>query len=285
MRKTALVLEGGAIRGIYTAGVLDTLIKHQVHFPYTVGVSAGAAFGASYISRQIERNLEINLTYTNDSQYMGWGNFIKRGNFFNFKFIFGDIADRLIPFDYDTFFNAGNGFVIGVTNCVTGKCEYFRSTEFDKPDLKVALTASSSMPFVSKMTSFRDKLYLDGGISDAIPYDKAQLDGNEKMVIVLTRNKDFRPKDWKYPSLIRWRYRKFPELAEAIVGRPKEYAKRLREVQRLEEEGKAFVIRPIAPVVVGRIEKDTKKIEALYRRACREMEAKIDDLKAFLAED
>jgi predicted patatin/cPLA2 family phospholipase len=285
MRKTALVLEGGAIRGIYTAGVLDTFIKHGVHFPYTVGVSAGAAFGASYISRQIGRNLEINVTYTNDPQYMGWGNFMKRGNFFNFKFIFGDIADHLIPFDYDTFFTAGNGFLIGVTNCETGKCEFFQSTDFDKAELKIALTASSSMPFVSKMTSFRDKLYLDGGIAGAIPYDKAQADGHEKMVIVLTRAQGFRAKEFKRPELIRWRYRKFPALAEAIIGRPKEYNNGLAEVRRLEDAGKAFVIRPQAPVTVGRIEKDVKKIEALYNTACAETERKVDELRAWLAAD
>jgi len=285
MDKTALVLEGGAIRGIYTAGVLDTMLKHELNFPYTVGVSAGAAFGASYISRQIERNLEINTRFTNDPRYMGYRNLVRKGAFFNFDFIFGEIPEHLVPFDFETFFNSGSRFVTGITNCRTAQCDFFESTDFTKEELKTALTASSSMPFVSKMIPFKDQLYLDGGISECIPMAQAYRDGKDKLIVVLTRNFGYRKKPFKSPAVIRRAYRKYPEFAEAIVNRPEVYNAQLAEVEAKEKAGELFVIRPQAPVTVKRMEKDVSKIRDFYFTACQETEALMPALTKFLQKE
>ncbi|MCT4646478.1 MAG: patatin family protein [Carboxylicivirga sp.] len=282
VNKTALVLEGGGFRGMYTSGVLDAFLKKDVHFPYVIGVSAGAAYGISYASRQYGRNKDINLKYTSDPRYMSWGNLFRKGNLFDWDFVYGEIPEKLDPFDFEAFYQSAPNFNVGVTNAFSGEAEFFSANNMERQQLLLAITASSSLPFVSQMAHFNNGIYMDGGLADSIPVLKAFDDGQERAVVVLTRNENYRKKAPKFQWLIKLAYRKYPKLAEAILTRAERYNQTLDLLEQMEKDGRVFIIRPQKPMRVSRIENDAQKLDVLYQQGYDEMMDQINDLGVWL---
>ncbi|MBK3519808.1 patatin-like phospholipase family protein [Carboxylicivirga marina] len=280
--KTALVLEGGGFRGIFSAGVLDYFLKANLHFPYAIGVSAGAAYGISYASQQFERNRVVNERYTADSRYMSWMNFIRTGNLFNPDFIYDEIPNNLVPFDYKAAFDSFCDFNIVVTNVQTGEPEYYSSKELNEQELLSAIQASGSLPLVSKMVPFKGAYYLDGGIADSIPVNKALQSGCERAVVVLTRNQDYRKEPAKFQWVIQKKYGKYPHFVNKILRRADAYNQTLDLISDLEKEGKVYVIRPQEQLEVSRIENNPKKLDKLYVQGYTEMSQNIDALLKWL---
>lgn len=264
MIDAALVLEGGALRGMFTAGVLDVLMEDQIEFAYVNGVSAGSLNGINYISKQNGRSRDINLNYVNDPRYLGVRNMVSNGGIFNFRFLFGELSDELVPFDARTFFASKQRFEVVATDCRTGTAEYFEKGK--EPEIMWASAASSSMPVISSMISLNGKRYLDGGISVPIAYRRAMEEGYKKIVLVLTRQAGYeKPATSKAMKLTYTRYyRKYPKLVERLISVPENYNAMQREIAALEKEGKIFVIRPKKPVEISRFEKDVERLRRLY---------------------
>ena len=261
--KIGLLLEGGAMRGLYTAGVLDVFMKNNIKIDGIVGVSAGALFGMNYKSKQIGRVLRYNKKYAGNRNYMGFYSFLTTGNIMNEDFCFKRIVNELDPIDYETFKKTNVEFYAVVTNIETGKAEYIKLDDLkDRNNLEI-LRASGSMPFVSKPVIVNNKKYLDGGIADSIPIDKIMSMGFDRVIVVLTRPISYRKKktNQTFPKIY---YRKYPKFAETINNRYKKYNEELEKISELEKEGKIFVIRPSKLVKIKRIEKDSNKLQEMY---------------------
>lgn len=279
---TGLVLEGGGMRGLYTAGILDYFLDMKLHLPYVIGVSAGACHAASYISSQWGRNKQVNIGYIQDPRYISYRNLIKTKSLFGMDFVFNEIPNHLEPFDYETFYQSNQSYFIGTTDCVTGKAIYFDAKK-SNPDLILkVLMASSSLPFLSPTVEIEGKILLDGGIVDPIPVRKSIEDGNEKQVIILTRNKDYRKKPFKAKWLANRFYAKYPEFTKAMLKRHAVYNETLDLIENLESSGKAFVIRPSMPLHVGRLERNPEKLTDLYKLGYRDAEQSFGQLQKFL---
>lgn len=278
----ALVLEGGGTRGAYTAGVLDVFLENEIAFGSVYGVSAGACNAMSYISGQHGRNRIIFQKYVCDDRYLSISNLRKTGSLFGFGFIFGEMSHELLPFDYDTFFASPVDFRVGATNIDTGKAVFFSKEDLRKS--MDAVRASASLPMVSPIVEFNGYRLLDGGVSDPIPVERSMLDGNERNVLVLTRDATYRKSarpEFPLP-VIKAVYRKYPKLVEALVTRSERYNSQLELCRRLENQGKAFIIRPSSPVLTSRYEKDPVKLMELYDRGVRDARRKRKELQRFL---
>lgn len=282
MKNLGLVLEGGGMRGVYTAGVLDFFMDKQLYFPYVIGVSAGACNATSYIARQRGRNRDVEIEYVRDSRYLGFRNFIKTKSIFGMDFVFNDIPNNLNPFDYETFFNSTEKFYAVATDCETGVPVYYEKSQCNNDDLLTIVKASSSLPLVSPFVEYDGKKLLDGGITDSIPIKRAISDGYQKCVVVLTRNAGYRKKPGKYNGFINRKYKKFPKLIEAIHNRYKMYNETLDFLEELEKQGKVFIIRPIEPIQVNRIERDKDKLLKLYEQGYREASETLEKLNAWI---
>lgn len=261
--KTALVLEGGGLRGVFTCGVLDCFMDHGIRFPFTIGVSAGACNGLSYMSGQRGRAKSSNIDLMGKHHYVGLKYLFTQGCIMDFKLLFEDFPEKIIPYDYDAYFSNPGRFVMVTTNCLTGKAEYFEEKSSSERVMDI-VRASSSLPFVTKITYVDEVPMLDGGIVDSIPVKYALEQGYDKLVVILTRNKGYRKKEGKMRAAKVF-YRKYPLLQKALLKRNAVYNQTMELVERLEAEGKAIVIRPVNPVTVGRMEKDTAKLTALYQ--------------------
>lgn len=261
--KTGLVLEGGGMRGVFTCGVLDYFMDKKIRFPYTIGVSAGACNGLSYMSGQRGRAKFSNIDLLEQYDYIGVKYLFKKRNIMDFDLLFGEFPEHILPYDYDAYFSSPGRYVMVTTNCRTGRANYFEEKK-DKKRIIDIVRASSSLPYVCPITYVDDIPMLDGGIVDSIPLLRSMEDGNEKNVVVLTRNRGYRKtsKDMKIPHFI---YKKYPRLRVALSNRCKAYNQQLEMVERLEDEGKIHVIRPEKPVVVDRIEKDVNKLRDFYQ--------------------
>ena len=259
---TGLVLEGGGMRGIFTVGVLDYLMDHHISFPYVIGVSAGASNGISYISRQRGRSYFSNIELLKKHNYIGWKNLLSGRGYIDLDFLFYEYPDRYYPFDYKTYEASPTRFVMVVSNCLTGRAEYIEEKQ-DRKRLLDACQASCSLPVMCPLSWLDGKPMVDGGVCDSIPIRHAQEEGYRKNVIILTRNKGYRKpdKDFHLPSFI---YRKYPAIREALRLRYKSYNHTLDYIDELEAEDKILVIRPQRPIEVGRTERDTRKLQALY---------------------
>ncbi|WP_371321653.1 patatin-like phospholipase family protein [Robertmurraya korlensis] len=262
---TGLVLEGGGMRGVYTAGVLESFLENGLSFPYVIGVSAGACNAASYLSQQKGRNKRVNLEYISDSRYLSLQNYIKKRELFGMDFIFNEIPSRLIPFDFESFYQNNTEFVIGTTDCASGEPVYFNKSDYGQEMLTV-LKASSSLPFVSQEIFYKGKYLLDGGISDSIPLKKAKSDGYEKNVVVLTRNDGYTKKPSRFGFLVKKRYPHYPGLQRALTRRYQMYNDTINEIIREEKKGNIMVIRPSSPIKVGRLERNATRLEELYQQ-------------------
>ncbi len=263
-QKAGLVLEGGGMRGIYTAGVLDWLDDHGVLFHRIIGVSAGACNAVSYISGQRGRNAQINLSYSTDRRYLSKWGLLTRGSVFGMDFIFNRIPNEFVPFDYDTYRCAGCDFEVVCTDALTGKPFYFHS-QGETKRLNTYLMASSSIPIAAKPVRVDGRVLFDGGVADSIPVERSVCQGNDVHLIVLTRNKGYRkPKD-RFVPLYRLRYPHYPRLVDAMAARSENYNHSLEVCEQLEREGKAIVLRPSRPVEIDKFEKSRERLEALYR--------------------
>ncbi len=261
-RNTGLVLEGGGMRGVFTSGVLDGFMKHDLYFPYVVAVSAGACNGMSYISHQPRRARLSNIDFLARYDYIGLRHLVTQGCIFDQKLLYDKFPNEFIPFDFDTFFRYSASFEMVTTNCLTGRTMYLTESKNKQRALDI-VRASSSLPYVSKIVFIDGIPMLDGGIVDSIPVLRAQECGYKKNVVILTRNKGYRStgKDRKIPYFI---YKSYPRLRVALSRRITVYNEQLELVDRLEERGEIICIRPQRPMEVGRIEKDTVKLERLY---------------------
>lgn len=261
-RNTGLVLEGGGMRGVFTSGVLDAFMKHNLYFHYVVAVSAGACNGLSYMSHQPRRARISNIDYLARYNYIGLRHLVTQGCIFDQKLLYEDFPNTLLPFDFDTYFNNPDIFEMVTTNCLTGRSCYLNVKD-DRQRLLDAVRASSSLPYVSKIVMVDGIPMLDGGIVDSIPVMRAMEQGHSKNVVVLTRNKGYRSteKDHKIKYVF---YKNYPRLRVALSHRCEAYDRQLDMIDQLEDSGQIICIRPARPVEVGRIEKDTKKLEAIY---------------------
>lgn len=260
---TGLVLEGGGLRGVFTCGVLDCFMDHGIRFPFAVGVSAGACNGLSYMSGQRGRARSSNIDLMEKHHYVGLKYLITQGCIMDFKLLFEDFPEKIIPYDYNAYFSNPDRFVMVTTNCLTGEAEYLEEKSSSERVMSI-VRASSSLPFVSKITYVDGLPMLDGGIVDSIPVQYALDQGYEKLVVILTRNKGHRKKEGKM-RIAKAFYRKYPELQKALSLRNIRYNQTMDLIEKLEAEGRITVIRPIRPIEVGRIEKDTTKLAALYQ--------------------
>lgn len=263
LNHVGLVLEGGGMRGVYTAGVLESFLEHEISFPYVIGVSAGAANAASYLSKQKGRNRTVNIDYVTDPRYISWRNFLKNRQFFGMDFIFDEIPNKLVPYDYDAFYQNNAEFVIGTTDCHSGNPVYYSKQDYGQ-DLTTVLKASSSLPFIAKEIPFRDKVLLDGGISDPIPIKKAQKDGFQKNIVVLTRNQGYQKKPSRFQFLVKGKYPEYTGLQAALHRRYQKYNNTLLYLEEEEKKGNVLIIRPTEPVDVGRMERKPEKLHKLY---------------------
>ena len=277
--KVGLVLEGGAMRGLYTAGVLDAFMDYDVKVDGIMGVSAGALFGVNYPSKQRGRTLRYNKKYVNDKRYMGLGSLIKTGNIINKEFAYYEIPFKLDKFDEETFEKSGIDFYAVVTNVETGKAEYPLIKNCEK-EIEM-LRASSCMPIVSKIVEIGKKKYLDGGIADSVPYEKMMELGYDKIIVVLTRDIEYRKKKTNQliPKLF---YKKYPKLVETINNRYKDYNDSIDRLIKLEKNKKVFVIRPSVNLHVKRIEKDVNKLQAIYDLGIKDVKKSIKKINTYL---
>lgn len=271
--KRGLVLEGGGMRGLYTAGVLDYLMDQGIEFDYCIGVSAGACHATSYLSKQRGRSFRINTAYLEDSRYLSIKNFLKTGSMFGMNFIFDEIPNKLDPFDYDTFLKTKCEFYAGVTDVATGKPAYFGIEAMDHD--ATVLRASSAIPVFSPMVEFRGRKFLDGGTSDPIPVKKALADGCEKLVIVLTQHRDYVKSPEKFRGIYKNLYARYPEMVATLDRRYQVYNESRQLAFQLEKEGKAIVIVPDKPVGLDRFEKDIRKLRALYEKGYAQAKAAV----------
>ena len=260
--KTGLVLEGGGMRGVFTSGVLDAFMKHDLYFRYIVAVSAGACNGMSYVSRQPRRARISNIDYLARYKYIGIRHLVTQGCIFDRELLYDKFPNQLLPFDFDEYFKHAKDFEMVTTNCLTGKAMYLSETSDRQRSLDI-VRASSSLPYVSKIVTVDGIPMLDGGIIDSIPINRAIETGHEHNVVILTRNKGWRDtgKDRKVPAFI---YKNYPRLRVALSHRHAVYNQQIDLIDRLEAEGKITCIRPIRPMEVGRIENDVEKLERLY---------------------
>ena len=277
----ALVLEGGGMRGQYASGAMDFFLREGIHFPYVIGVSAGISNAASYVARQLERNRQVFTRFAGDPRYFSWRNWITQGNPFGMHFIYHELPNHL-PFDFATFDAAPVRFRIGATDCETGKAVYFDKGEAKLED---ALLASSSLPLVGRMARVKERLYLDGGIADPIPFQQAAADGFSRRVVVLTRNRGFRKSapSATVRAAIRLKYRRFPALAQAITCQHETYNHAMDKLEAEEVEGNLLVIRPSQPLKVGRYSQDRAQLEKLYQNGMADAAASMGKLNAYLS--
>lgn len=282
MHKIGLVLEGGGMRGLYTAGVLDFFLEQNLHFDYIVGVSAGACNATSYISRQKGRNKVVNTAFINDWRYLSFKSLLINGSLFGIDFLFDEIPNRLVPFDFETFYRSPVNFKIGTTDCKTGRPVYFEKKDLDRKC--TVLRASSSLPLISPIVHYRGYDLLDGGISDPIPICRAVADGCQKNVVVLTRNQGYQkePVSFIEQMMLKIKYRNYPAFIKTIFKRHEIYNETLKFIDLLEQQGQAVVIRPSSRLEVDRFEKNVEKLLELYSQGYADAAAASARIKSFV---
>lgn len=278
--KACIVLEGGAFRGTYTEGVLDALMQADINTEATVGVSAGAMNGMNYVSGQIGRAIRVTMKYRHDSRYMGVKAIKNNKGLFGFDFMFGELM-KLEKFDEQRFFGCNRRFVAVTTNCRTGRAEYF-----DKSFERIfdTVKASSSLPFVSKAVNINGCEYLDGGCADKVPYRWAIENGYDKIIVVRTRDREYRKDTSKrgIMSIAERKFKQYPEFLRTLSGVNKVYNEQCDEMEKLEEEGSLFIISPSKKIEVGRFEGNLNTLSDLYYLGYNDAMSRTEDLKRYL---
>lgn len=280
--KVGMVFEGGANRTIFSCGVMDVFLEEELMPDYFIGVSAGIAYGVSYLSRQKGRNLQVMEKYMADKRYMGVRHLLNRSEraYYNTKFVFDQVPNELLPFDYDAFARYEGKVEAAVTNLHTGKAEYLEVPR--GRDMKDTLVASCSLPILFPPVKIGKHYYLDGGIADSVPYEHAFHEGCDKLIVVLTRARGYVKKQEKAIKLTNHLYKKYPKVVEALNLRAERYNESMKQLAKLEQEGKVFVIAPEDTYGVGRTETDTVKLRRLYEEGYRIAKAQTLALQEYL---
>lgn len=279
--KTGLVLEGGAMRGMYTAGVLDVLMEQGIQLDGVVGVSAGAVFGSNYKSHQIGRSIRYNMKYCRDPRYGDFRSLIKSGDIYEVEFCYHKLPEKLDPFDWKAYKKSRVEFYVVCTDVNSGRAVYHKCTG-GKEDLQW-MQASASMPFVSRVVKIGQRQLLDGGISDSIPVNWFRSIGYEKNLVVLTRPEGYRKKSPRGLPILLRRIRQYPALAWAMKTRHIRYNQTLDQLPELEKAGLALVLRPSRRIKVSKLESHPRKLKALYKLGRKDTEQRLEEIRRFLA--
>lgn len=279
--KKGLIMEGGAMRGMFTAGVIDVLMEHGIEFDGAIGVSAGAAFGCNYKSRQIGRVIRYNTRFSRDKRYGGFRVLLQEGNFYSRQFCYEEVPLKYDVFDYDTYESNPLEFYIVCTDVDTGKAEYHRYENRHDHGLEW-IRASASMPLVSRMVEIDGRRYLDGALADSIPVRYFASMGYDRNVVILTQPLGFRKKPDSLLPLMKRYYRKFPNLVSSMTTRHEQYNEALDYIACREAAGDLLVIRPPEKLPIRRTEKNPDKLRLVYEIGRRTAEARIEEIKKYL---
>ncbi len=281
MYQAGLVLEGGGMKGMYTAGVLEFFLDKDIEFSSCYGVSAGACHLCSFLSKQKKRAYRVAVNYLDNKKYCGAFSLLTTGDLFGVDMCYDLIPNYLDPYDFETFGKyEGKAYAV-VTNIRTGEAEYIQLKDMHE-DIQ-AVRASSSMPLVSRKVKIGDEYYLDGGIADSIPIARSIADGNEKNVVIMTKETGFIRKPESNLAILKARYAKYPKVYERMKERDKQYNRTLDYLDEMEKEGKVFIIRPKRKSEVGRVERDRSKLDALYEEGYRDAEECYVELLEYLS--
>lgn len=262
MENIGLVLEGGALRGVYTSGILDFFMEKDIYFPYIIGVSAGALNALSYISRQKGRSIDVVTNYVNNKNLISKKNLFTNKDVFKLDYYFNKLCKETNPFDFNTFDNAREKLVIVCTDCNSGKPIYYYKNECE--DIYKAVKASSTLPIMNREVKIGDKTLLDGGLADSIPVKKSISDGNKKNVLVLTNDCNHKKKPFRWLRILKRKYKNHNELIELIRDKHNRYNKCIEYLKSLEEDKDVFIFRPSRKIKLGHYDKNIKKIRELY---------------------
>lgn len=280
--KKGLILEGGAMRGMFTAGVIDVMMEHDIAFDGAIGVSAGAVFGCNYKSHQIGRSLRYNTKFCQDPRYASFRSLLTTGDLYGADFCYNEIPNKLDPFDLETYRNSPMEFYVVCTDVETGKPVYQKCMTGDAHDI-MWMRASASMPLVSRIVEVDGYKLLDGGISDSIPIRQFQKLGYDRNIIVLTQPLDYvKPKNQMVP-LLRVMMRKYPNLVRTMRFRHDIYNATTAYIRKLEQKGRVLVIRPEAPLGIARVEHDPKELTRVYQLGRDVAEKRLEEMQTFLA--
>lgn len=276
--KTALVMEGGAMRGMFTCGVIDVLLRHDIRFDGAAGISAGAVFGCNFKSRQPGRPIRYNKRYCRDPRYCSVRSLLRTGDLYGADFCYRRLPDELDVFDRKAYRENPMAFYVGATDVDTGRCVYHKCADGGDSDM-LWFRASASMPVVSRPVAVDGYLLLDGGISDAVPYAYMDKLGYARDMIVLTQPKGYRKKPASHPALMRLLLRKYPAVADAMARRHEMYNRQMEEIDEREASGRSLVIRPPRALGIGRTEKDPDALERVYRLGVAEAENRLAEIR------
>lgn len=280
-KKTALVMEGGALRGIFTCGVIDVLMENGIIFDGAAGISAGAVLGCNIKSKQIGRGLRYNLKYCKDKRYHSFKSLRKTGDLFGVDFCYNELPNKLDIFDTETFKNNPLKFYAGTTKVSTGEAVFHECTTGDETDL-LWFRASASMPIVSRVVEIDGEGYLDGGISVSVPYEFMENLGYNRNIIILTRPKGYRKKKTKHRLFLKHFLKKMPKIKELVLNRYITYNKEMDEIDDRESKCISLVIRPPKALDISKTERNPKKIQATYDLGRSEALKRLDEIKKFL---
>ena len=276
---TGLVLEGGGVRGIYTAGVLDVFMENDLSFNGVIGVSAGAIHACSYLSGQKGRSIRYYRRYVNDPRFMSFRSWLKTGDIIGADFCYHELPDKLDVYDHDAFLRNGTPYYAVCTDVGTGKAAYIRLTDM-RGQIEY-LRASASLPYFSRIVELDGRKYLDGGCSDSIPVEAFRRMGYARNVVVLTRDASYR-KSPEMTALAKLVYRKYPAFIRTLENRHTMYNGQVELVERLAQEGSVFVIRPSVPLEIGRLESDPEKVQQVYDRGRADALAALERLQNWM---
>ena len=276
--RTGLVLEGGGVRGIYTAGVLDVFMEEGLTFDGVIGVSAGAIHACSYLSGQKGRSIRYYRKYVSDPRFMSLRSWLKTGDVVGADFCYHELPDKLDVYDHEGFLRNPTPYWVVCTDVETGKAEYIRLTDM-RGQIEY-LRASASLPYFSRIVTLDGRKYLDGGCADSIPAEAFRRMGYGRNVVVLTRDASYRKKP-EMTALARLVYRKYPAFVRTLERRHEMYNEQLAQIGQMEAEGSVFVIRPAKPLEIGRLESDPEKVQHVYEQGCADARAALAALKSW----
>ena len=280
--RNALIMEGGAMRGMFTCGVLDVFMEEGIAFDAACGVSAGAVFSCNYKSGQIGRAIRYNKKYAKDARYCSIRSLIKTGDLFGADFCYREIPDKLDIFDRKAFSENPMPFYVGATDVLTGKSLFHNCENCDEEDM-LWMRASASMPLLSRIVEVDGHSLLDGGISDPIPYKYMESLGYNRNIIILTQPQNYKKRKGRSVPIIKLMMKKYPAIISAMEKRHEVYSTQLKEIKEREEKGEALVIRPPKSLGIGRTEKNAQKLERVYQEGRIEAQKRIEEIKEFLA--
>lgn len=281
MSKTGLVLEGGAMRGMFTCGVIDVMMENNINFDGMIGVSAGAAFGCNFKSGQIGRGIRYNMQFCNDKRYCSINSLLRTGNLYNAEFCYKIVPTQYDIFDHDAFYKNPMEFVAVCMDIETGK-PYYKHFDKEEENMFEWFRASASLPLVSKIVEIGDRKFLDGGIVDSIPIKYFESIGYDKNVVILTQPIDFIKKKNRAIPLIKRIYKNYPKLVEAMTNRHIMYNETLEYIKEREKEGNTYVIRPEKPLEIGKTEKNASELKRVYEVGREAAKNQLDNLLQFL---